>query len=105
MPLNEDDVKKLVARAVEGLRPDNVGVVYKKIEARQATSHTLIPLLGNQEFLLAALMLLAAASIGLLVLIVSNRMQRSKLEMLQLELAATDQAAGTAQLVKTPVAP
>jgi len=105
MPLNEDDVKKLVARAVEGLRPDNVGVVYKKIEPSQAASRTLIPLLGNQEFLLAALMLLAAASIGLLVLIVSNRMQRAKLKKLQLELTAIDQGASTAQLAKAPAAP
>jgi type III secretion protein J len=27
MPLSEDDVKKLVARAVEGLQPENVAVV------------------------------------------------------------------------------
>jgi type III secretory pathway lipoprotein EscJ len=36
-------VKKLVARAVEGLRPENVAVAYKKIEPKQAVSRNLIP--------------------------------------------------------------
>jgi len=104
VPLNEDDVKKLVARAVEGLHPENVGVVYKRIEPSQTGSRTLIPLLGNQEFLLIALVLLAVASAGLLALIVNNRMQRSKLEKLQHELTAAAQANSSAQLVKTTAA-
>jgi len=104
VPLNEDDVKKLVARAVEGLHPENVGVVYKRIEPREVGGRSLIPLLGNQEFLLVALVLLSVTSIGLLVLIVSNRMQRSKLKELQLELKAAAQSSRSAQLLKTPVA-
>jgi len=93
-----------VARAVEGLHPENVGVVYKRIEPSQTGSRTLIPLLGNQEFLLIALVLLAVASAGLLALIVNNRMQRSKLEKLQHELTAAAQANSSAQLVKTTAA-
>jgi type III secretion protein J len=104
VPLNEDDVKKLVARAVEGLRPENVGVVYKRIEPKEVAGRTLIPQLGNQEFLIAALFLLAVASIGLLALIGSNRMQRSKLEKMELELASAAEGGKSAQLVKTPVA-
>ena len=53
VPLSEDDVKKLVGRAVEGLQPENVAVVYKKIELKQGTDRSLIPQLGNQEFLIA----------------------------------------------------
>ncbi len=104
LPLNEDDVKKLVARAVEGLHPENVGVVYKKIEPRQLGGRPLIPLVGNQEFSLMALSLLAVASIGLLILVGSNRIQRSKLEKLRLELATSAQSNAPAQLVKTPAA-
>jgi type III secretion protein J len=86
-PLSEDDVKKLVARAVEGLQPENVAVVYKKIEPRTAPDRNLIPPLGNQEFLLAALALLTITSIGCLVLVGKTRWQRSKLETLQQQLA------------------
>ena len=104
VPLNEDDVKKLVARAVEGLHPENVGVVYKRIEPKEVAGRTLIPQLGNQEFLLAALFLLAVSSIGLLALVGSNRMQRSKLQKMELEFASAAQGSQPAPLVKTPVA-
>lgn len=104
VPLNADDVKTLVARAVEGLHPENVGVVYKRIEPAQSQGRMLIPMLGNQELLLIALLLLGLACIGLLVLIGSNRIQRSKLQKLQLELTAAVQTNSSAQLVKTPAA-
>jgi type III secretion protein J len=85
-PLSDEDVKKLVARAVEGLQPENVAVVYKKIEPKTVTSHTIIPLLGNQEFLLAAMGLLGFTSIGCIGLVAKSRWQRSKIERLQQEL-------------------
>jgi type III secretion protein J len=85
-PLSEDDVKKLVARAVEGLQPENVAVVYKKIEPKPIVANTLIPVLGNQEFLLAAMGLLAVTSIGCLGLVGKARWQRSKIEKLQRQL-------------------
>ena len=96
VPLNEDDVKKLVGRAVEGLQPENVAVVYKKVELKPIASHALIPLFGNQEFLLAAITLLVISSLGCLGLIVKLRMQRSKMERLREELQA--QAARPAPL-------
>ena len=104
LPLSEDDVKKLVARAVEALRPENVAVVYKKIEPKQLTGQSLIPLLGNQEFLLAALVLLTISSVGCLALITRNRMQRSTLERLQHELASST-SHGAPQLVENASPP
>ncbi len=101
VPLSEEDVKKLVARAVEGLQPENVAVVYKKIEPRQLTSRNIIPLLGNQEFLLAALFLLAISSIGCLVLVGKSRWQRSKIEDLKEQLQAAQRPAAP-QLAETP---
>ena len=103
IPLNEDDVKKLVARAVEGLQPENVAVVYKKIEPKKAVNRNIIPLLGNQEFLLAALVLLAISSIGCLALVGKSRWQRSKIEKLQQELQdVVSQRSTPAQLGASP---
>jgi type III secretion protein J len=103
IPLNEDDVKKLVARAVEGLQPENVAVVYKKIEPKKAVNRNIIPLLGNQEFLLAALVLLAISSIGCLALVGKSRWQRSKIEKLQQELQeVVSQRSAPAQLGASP---
>jgi len=88
LPLNEEDVKKLVARAVEGLQPENVAVVYKKVELKPIENRNLIPLFGNQEFLLAAIALLAILSVGCLALVARNRMQRSKIDKLEQQLEA-----------------
>ncbi|HEX4486902.1 MAG TPA: hypothetical protein VH088_11575 [Terriglobales bacterium] len=99
LPLVEEDVKKLVARAVEGLQPENVVVVYKKIEPKQTMDRSLIPMLGNQEFLLAALVLLAISSLGCLALAGKARFQRSKIESLEDQL----QAATRKPQLETPV--
>ncbi|HVP50624.1 MAG TPA: hypothetical protein VMT05_00815 [Terriglobales bacterium] len=103
LPLSEEDVKKLVARAVEGLQPENVAVVYKKIEPKHAVNRNLIPLLGNQEFLLASLALLAVSSIGCLTLVAKSRWQRSKIETLQRQLQVASQRPAPARLPETPV--
>jgi type III secretion protein J len=101
-PLSDDDVKKLVARAVEGLQPENVTVVYKKIEPRPVIDRNLVPLLGNQEFLLAALSLLALCSVGCLALVGKSRWQRTKIEKLQQQLASQS-APGAPTGVATPL--
>lgn len=93
LPLAEEDVKKLVARAVEGLQPENVAVIYKKVEIRQAEDRNLIPLLGNQEFLLASMGLLALSSFGCLALVARGRLQRSKIKDLEKQLAAAQRPA------------
>lgn len=90
LPLTEEDVKKLVARAVEGLQPENVAVVYKKVQLKQAADRSLIPLLGNQEFLLVSLGLLAISSLGCLALVAKSRWQRSKIEGLQQQLQTAE---------------
>ena len=105
LPLTEDDVKKLVARAVEGLQPENVAVVYKRVEAKQPEDRNLIPLLGNQEYLLAALALLAISSIGCIALVAKARWQRSKIDTLQKQLQrAAQRPAAAAPHSGTPAA-
>jgi len=102
LPLAEDDVKKLVARAVEGLQPENVAVVYKRVEAKQPEDRNLIPLLGNQEYLLAALALLAISSIGCIALVAKARWQRSKIDTLQKQLQSAAQRPAVAPHSGTP---
>ena len=102
LPLAEDDVKKLVARAVEGLQPENVAVVYKRVEAKQPEDRNLIPLLGNQEYLLAALALVAISSIGCIALVAKARWQRSKIDTLQKQLQSAAQRPAVAPHSGTP---
>jgi type III secretion protein J len=104
LPLAEDDVKKLVARAVEGLQPENFAVVYKRVEAKQPDDRNLIPLLGNQEYLLAALGLLAISSIGCIALVAKARWQRSKIDTLQKQLQSAAQRPAATPLSGTPAA-
>lgn len=101
-PLTEDDVKKLVARAVEGLQPENVAVIYKRIDPKPSVNRNIIPLLGNQEFLLASLFLLTISSIGCLGLVAKSRWQRSKIDNLQEQLQSAAGRSATAQLAEVP---
>jgi type III secretion protein J len=101
-PLTEDDVKKLVARAVEGLQPENVAVVYKRIDPKPIANRNLIPLLGNQEFLLASLFLLTISSMGCLGLVGKSRWQRSKIGDLEERLRSVAERPATAQLAEAP---
>jgi len=102
LPLSDEDVKKLVARAVEGLQPENVAVVYKRIEPKPVPDRNLIPLLGNQEFLLASLALLAVSSFGCMALAVRSRWQKMKIKKLERELLETAQRLAPAQIAEAP---
>lgn|GEM_PF-1396175 len=101
LPLSEEEVRKLVSRAVEGLQPENVAVVYKKIEPKQGRNRNLIPLLGNQEFLLGALALLTISSVGCLALVGKSRWQRSTIKTLQQQLKVASRRPPQA-LAETP---
>ena len=103
VPLAEEEIKKLVARAVEGLQPENVAVVYKKVELKPTEDRSIIPLLGNQEFLLASLGLLGVSSVGCLALVGKSRWQRSKIETLEKQIHAASQRPPAAQLPGTAV--
>jgi type III secretion protein J len=104
LPLTEDEIKKLVARAVEGLQPENVAVVSKRVVPGHSADRSLIPLLGNQEFLLVSLALLGVSSIGCLALVGKSRWQRSKLETLQQQLQSAQRHPLPAQLPDNPSA-
>jgi type III secretion protein J len=89
-PLAEDEIKKLVARGVEGLQPDNVGVVFKRVDpVRQPNDVGWY--LGNQQLLVLSLALLVVASLGLLVLLYRLRRQRLTIGELQRKLAGASE--------------
>src|SRR5439155_17175819 len=53
LPLKEEEIKNLVARGVEGLQPENVAVVFKKVEVQDQLPQDWRGFVGNQEFLVA----------------------------------------------------
>ena len=48
IPLREDEVRNLVARSIEGLQPENVTVVFKKVESKPVARKDLRWYLGSQ---------------------------------------------------------
>lgn len=91
-PLREEDIKRLVARGVEGLQPDNVAVIFNRVQPKRVPDRNIIPVLGNQEILLASLGLLAFTSIGCLGLVTKMRLQRSSMQKLQQQLRTAERA-------------
>jgi type III secretion protein J len=75
-PLRESEIKLLVAKSVEGLLPENVGVVLKRVYPAPEQSRDVWWYLGNQEILGAAVTLLAIAAILLLALALQTRRLR-----------------------------
>ncbi|MCI0420921.1 MAG: hypothetical protein L0312_17105 [Acidobacteria bacterium] len=96
VPLREDEVRNLVARGIEGLQPENVAVVFKKVESKPVPRKNLRWYLGSQGVLLAALGLLALTTIGSLLLLVRGRQQQSKIQSLtrQIQSLTTQTATG-----------
>ena len=91
-PLSEDEVKRLVSRGTEGLLPDNVGVVFKRIPPVTQPSRDVIWYLGDQMVVMAALSLMILASLGSLLLVFRNWRNRSTIEELRSQLRAAGQA-------------
>jgi type III secretion protein J len=87
-PLSEDEVKKLVARGVEGLQPENVGVVFKKIEPVRQPQRDVAWYLGDQQVVMASVALMTLASLGSLLLVFRSRRQRAAIEQLRRQLQA-----------------
>jgi type III secretion protein J len=76
LPLTEDEVKSLVARGVEGLQPENVAVVFKRINVTPAPNRDVDWYLSDAYVVVGSLTLSALMSIGILFLV--TRIQRQK---------------------------
>jgi len=85
-PLTEDEVRKLVARAVEGLQPENVGVVYKRISASPSPNRDIGWYLSDAYVVAGSLALAALMSLGSLALVFRGHRQKAKIASLQKEL-------------------
>lgn len=85
-PLKEEEIKKLVARGVEGLQPENVAVVFNKVLVKPPAPYSPFSL-GNEQLTAVALVLACVSGLGSLVLTFRLRRQSAKVEQLQKELA------------------
>lgn len=87
-PLSEDEVKKLVSKGVEGLKPEDIAVVMKRVVANQQASRDVQWYAGNQELTVAALALLLLTAIAALSLLARVKQLRWQLERAQQALMA-----------------
>jgi type III secretion protein J len=97
LPLSEDEVKRVVARGVEGLQPDNVAVVFKKVEPVRQQPRNVEWYLRDQYVVMASLSLMMISSIGSLVLVFRNWRNRAQIHELQTRIkAVTEQSRASA---------
>ena len=101
-PLTEQDIKNLVAKGIEGLAPDNVSVVMKRVEVKQLPSRTYGPFLASEWIVLAAFGAAAVSGLASLSLIFVSRSRKSVIRRLDNQLAqhASAQAAQEAQVAR-----
>ena len=85
-PLNETEVKTLVARSVEGLTPDNVAVVYKKVAVQAIPVQVLGPLSLSQWMEIGAAGLASLAAIISLLVISVSKVRKRKIQSLERQL-------------------
>ncbi len=86
-PLGEESVKSLVAKGVQGLKPDEISVVMQKVRRPEDPAAWAAWHPGNQEFLVAALVLLALSAGAALALLM-------RVKQLQYLLKQAKEAAG-----------
>jgi type III secretion protein J len=87
-PLTQEEVKNLVSRGVEGLQPDNVAVVFKRIEPVRMPSNGPLWPLSDQYVVIAAFALMLLASLGSLLLIFRLRRVNAAIRGLEAQIKA-----------------
>lgn len=91
VPLENEEIQRLVANGVEGLQTENVAVVFKKVPVKTEPAQGFNWYLRSQEIAIASLSLALITGFGSLALIFRGRQQKSKLEALQKRLAGAEQ--------------
>jgi len=86
-PLTEAEVKSLVAKGIEGLSPDQVAVVLKKVEEHTLPPRYYGPLLVNEWIVGIALVLTCITGIASLALVFVSQRRKRKIIRLEKELA------------------
>ena len=93
-PLTEDEIKSLVARGVEGLQPENVAVVFKRISAAPSPNHDIGWYLSDAYVVLGSLGLAALTGIGALFLVLRSQRQKAVITSLRRDLEAATRQPG-----------
>lgn len=86
-PLKEAEVKSLMAKSIEGLTPENVAVVYKRVEINSIPKQALGPLSVNAWLEVVALGLAGAAGIASLLVLSLSQQRKFKIKALEKQLA------------------
>lgn len=87
-PLTEDEIKSLVARGVEGLQPENVAVVFKRISATSSPNRDIGWYLSDAYVVIGSLGLAALTGFGALFLVFRSQRQKAAILSLRRDLEA-----------------
>jgi type III secretion protein J len=87
-PLTEHEIRSLVARGVEGLQPENVAVVYKRINPTPPPKRDVGWYLSDAYVVAGSLVLTALTSIGALLLVFRSQRQKTTIASLRRDLEA-----------------
>src|SRR5215831_8813497 len=85
-PLTEDEIRNLVARGVEGLQPENVAVVYKRIAATPSANRDIGWYLSDAYVVVGSLALAMVTGAGALMLVFRTQRQKRTIAALRKEL-------------------
>jgi type III secretion protein J len=91
-PLKEIEVKNLMAKSVPGLTPDNVAVVFKKVEIKPIPPEGFGPFSINEWLEIAALGVAGVAGIGSLLVLALSQQRKLKIKALEKQLAKAQAA-------------
>jgi type III secretion protein J len=94
-PISQSDVLRLVSKGVEGLKEDQIAVVFHKVEQTPVSSADVSWFPSSDELLVGALGLLAVLGVLTLVLLGRLRAQSGRVRQLEeLQLATRETSAG-----------
>jgi type III secretion protein J len=86
-PLKEDEIKRLVARGIEGLKPEGVAVVLKQGELKALPPQMYGPLELSEWFLFGALCLSGITGTGAIALMAISKKRSIRIKQLENQLA------------------
>jgi type III secretion protein J len=86
-PLKEDEIKRLVAKGVEGLNPDGVAVLLKREEDKALPPRMYGPLEANELLIVVALSFGCITGCGSLVLLTISKRRSARIKKLETQLA------------------
>jgi type III secretion protein J len=87
-PLKEEEIRVLVARGIEGLAPENVGVVLKQFKPGAIPPRQLGPLVVSQWIGLAGLVLSGFSGVCAFALVGLSRFRKHQIDSLERRIAA-----------------